>query len=577
MIRRHCFSVLAGTLILASSDFIHCAQTAEGLPSVWTLSSWERVLRSSPAQPLKPAALHAAGNEWESFQIALRSVEPVRVLDIEIRPPVKEGGKRIPAAGIRRYRAHQLHVTQPTNRNDSFTAGWYPDALIPFRIPTESVPLQPPRFRAVPFAVPPGETHTFWVDIYVPEGTEPGDYHGEAIVQLDGDRRVAVPIALYVWPFTLPKRAAMKTQFGSPAARILSWYRHQVAAGKLPSVPDESTLYKRCAELTSAHRCNSYPPPQLLPARPGQDGSFELSEEQAAGLRAFMRSSHVNALTVPAPRRFFKNPEGERKHIVAYMRSWDRLLDRVGEPELLCYTYLIDEPNDPEAYAHTRRWGGLIRKAKSRVKVLVTEQTTPQNPAWGNLYGAVDIWVPLFSLFDPQSAAARQAQGEAIWTYTALCQGKPTPWWHLDYPLLNYRIPCWIAWSYQVQGLLYWGGLSYWRAVDDPWTQPETYRTKGKHPRVFNGEGSLLYPAVAVGFHGAVPSMRLKAIRDGLEDFDYLVVLESLGRRAVGESLVRSITPGWYEWSTTPSRYEQMRRKIGCLIKDVVLSRARNR
>jgi hypothetical protein len=34
----------------------------------------------------------------------------------------------------------------------------------------------------------------------------------------------------------------------------------------------------------------------------------------------------------------------------------------------------------------------------SGVQVLVVEQTWTQNPAWGDLYGAVDIWCPLFSL-----------------------------------------------------------------------------------------------------------------------------------------------------------------------------------
>ncbi|HOC01632.1 MAG TPA: hypothetical protein PKM43_23165 [Verrucomicrobiota bacterium] len=75
-------------------------------------------------------------------------------------------------------------------------------------------------------------------------------------------------------------------------------------------------------------------------------------------------------------------------------------------------------------------------------KVLVVEQTWTApgqggaDSAWGDLYGAVGIWCPLFSLDQQESAARRQALGETIWTYAALCQGEPTPWWHIDYPLL---------------------------------------------------------------------------------------------------------------------------------------------
>jgi hypothetical protein len=109
--------------------------------------------------------------------------------------------------------------------------------------------------------------------------------------------------------------------------------------------------------------------------------------------------------------------------------------------------------------------------------VLVVEQpwTEPglggADSAWGDLYGAVDIWCPLFSLHHPGPAAKRLALGESVWTYTALCQGPPTPWWEIDFPLLNYRVPAWMAWRDGMTGLLYWGGLSYWSQVDDPWSQ----------------------------------------------------------------------------------------------------------
>jgi len=174
------------------------------------------------------------------------------------------------------------------------------------------------------------------------------------------------------------------------------------------------------------------------------------------------------------------------------------------------------------------------------VKVLVVEQTWTApgqggaDSAWGDLYGAVDIWCPLFLLHQQESAARRQALGETIWTYTALCQGEPTPWWHIDYPLLNYRVPTWVAWRYRMRGLLYWGGMSYWGPVDDPWLQAPYYTgndapQQGKKGVVFYGEGSLVYPGRAVGCDGVVPTIRLKALRDAIEDYDYLALLERQG------------------------------------------------
>jgi hypothetical protein len=370
----------------------------------------------------------------------------------------------------------------------------------------------------------------------------------------------------------------MRTELGSPAPRILGWLRGRVAKGLLDRLPDEAALFEECARLETDHRINSHAPPALTAVRPGPDGSFELSAEQVARWKEFLGTHHVNALPVPPPQRYFKDPAADRESIVRYLRSWDGALEAIGRPDMLCYTYLIDEPNDAEAYAFTRTWGRLVREAGSKVKVLVTEQTKPHDAAWGDLNGAVDIWVPLFSLHDPQTAKARQELGEEIWAYTALCQGDPTPWWHTDYPLLNYRIPAWMAWLDRMKGILYWGGMAHWSDVDDPWKEPGTYPSKDKRKRgdreiVYNGEGTLLYPGGPVGCVGPAPSMRLKALRDGIEDYDYLALLDSLGRRAVAEAMVRSVVRDWRDWDRDPERYAQTRRKFGCLVQDALKGR----
>jgi len=543
-----------------------CTAGGPGL-RVWCVNSWERLLRSAAAGKCAEASLVASRNEWESFQIAVRSNKKERILDIRAKDLKGPEGARISRKNIVLYRAHQLHITRGTSRNKDFVPGWYPDALIPFRHPLTGERLEGGRFQAVPFELPPDQTHTFWVDVYVPRGARPGLYRGACTVEFDSEKAFEIKIELRVLSFTLPERASLKTHFGSPAGRILRWYRRQVQQDRLKAVPDAELVYKVCAQLTTRHRINTFPPPELVQVRLSPDGSFSFGEQQLSKLKKFITRYQVNALSVPPPHRFFKDPAKDRERVFAYLKSWDKVLAALGEEDLLCCTYLIDEPNDKKAYAFTRKWGRLIRSAGTKVKVLVTEQTKPQNPEWGSLAGAVDIWVPLFSLFDPASAARRQKAGESIWTYTALCQGKPTPWWHIDFPLYHYRIPCWIAWRYGMEGLLYWGGLSYWNAIEDPWTDPATYPPPGRRGRyVFNGEGTLLYPAEVVGFPGAVPSMRLKALRDGIEDYEYFKALAQKGKRSEVEALVKSVTPSWYKWCKDPLRYEEVRRKLGTLL-----------
>src|SRR6266511_744882 len=98
----------------------------------------------------------------------------------------------------------------------------------------------------------------------------------------------------------------------------------------------------------------------------------------------------------------------------------------------------------------------------------------------------------------------------------------------------NYRVPATMAWRDGMKGLLYWGGMAYWSKTADPWTDVPIYTGSGKPQQgekgiVFNGEGSLVYPADAAGYHGIVPTIRLKALRDAMEDYDYLALLERAG------------------------------------------------
>lgn len=65
-------------------------------------------------------------------------------------------------------------------------------------------------------------------------------------------------------------------------------------------------------------------------------------------------------------------------------------------------------------------------------------------------------------------------------------------------------------------GILYWA-TDNWTGVNcNPWVKTETYPTG-------NGDGSLLYPGK--DFKGPVASIRLKMLREGLEDYELLMLL----------------------------------------------------
>lgn len=554
-------------LVALAMISVVAADRARGDLQVWTMTETRRVLREVPAGSGTAVKLAAARNEWESFQILLRSDAPVRGINVEAADLTGPDAAVLPAADARLFRQQQLYLAEGTYRNEDFKPGWYPDPLIPFTDPVTRKPLQAARLRAVPFDLPAGQTHGFWVDLYVPPDAKSGEYRGTYRVTGASGKAVEIPVTLIVWDFELPRVSTMRTALGSPAGRMRGYYRQRAKEGKEQEPSDWAAVETQCAEMLSRHRINATPPSGSLAVESQDDGTFRIPAEQVRRLREFVDRYHVNALQVPNPSGVVKDPDGEREKLAAWLASWDRAAAELDRPEVVFFTYLRDEPNDEEAYRFVQKWGRAIRQSKSAVKVMVVEQTWTQDEAWGDLYGAVDIWCPLFCLFKAESAAQRQALGETVWTYTALCQQEKTPWWHIDYPLLNYRVPAWIAWRYRIRGLLYWGGMSYWNQVGDPWTDPKTYCPRGpEQAPIYNGEGTLVYPGRAVGYDGIAPSLRLKALRDSIEDYEYLAILERSGRAAEAQKVILPLADSWFQWEANPAAYEKSRAALAAMI-----------
>jgi len=534
---------------------------------VAVVTTTQRVLRDEPLGAQREVRLAAARCETRGFQLLLRSETPQTGIQIEPGELRGPGGATLPAAHAQLFREHQLELSVGSYRNKTFQPGWYPDPLIPVNHPLTGKRLQDARLEALPFDLPARQTHGFWIDVSVPADAADGVYRGTYRVTATGQAAVELPVTLTVWDFALPATPVFQTALGSPARQMRAYYQKRAKADRDPEPADWSAVDAQIAELLRQHRINATPPEDCLALEAQSDGGLLLPAAKVTQLRDFIDRYHVNAVNLPHPNRFVKDPAAQAERLKAWATAWDRAAAELDRPGTTLFIYLKDEPNDAEAYRYVQTWGRAIRQLRSAVKVLVVEQTWPQDPAWGDLYGAVDIWCPLFSLHKQESAAPRQAAGEVVWTYTALCQREPTPWWQIDFPLLNYRVPMWMAWHDRLRGILYWGGMSYWNQVDDPWTDPKTLdRRQGRKDPLYNGEGTLVYPGRAVGYDGIAPSLRLKALRDGIQDYEYLALLERRGQAAAAEKVVALVARSFFDWESDPQAAETARAKLAELI-----------
>lgn len=491
--------------------------------TVWTASAMERVGKADRPVRRTDVNIWAARGEYEPFQIVLTAgTEPATGVDLEPSDLIGPEGSIMPAATLTLYREHYVHVTGPSpdpgRGNRPLGTGWYADALIPF-IDAETGRRPAGDLTAAPFDVAANTSQPFWVDVHVPVDARQGLYTGSVRVSSSqGEARISV--SLHVWGFTLPLKPTLKSSFGM----------HE------PNLSD-----RRVHELLLQHR--------VMPesVNPGDARQFEEQFGLNTTALRFSGNSNRNKCTMDLP------PAPEQ--IASEFRLYP--------PDLPVYMYPADEIDPcPNLFNTVRRWSANMRAVDPRIRNLVTVSPVAALYDDGSRTGrsAVDIWTLLPSAYEEARSRVRsvQAKGDEVWSYTALVQDSYSPKWEIDFPPINYRIqPGFISQCLGLTGILYWR-VDLWTRM--PWEDVETYRIDGN---VYPGEGMLVYPGRQVGVSSVVPSMRLKWIREGVDDFEYIAILKRLGRGEWALNLARQVGADWRNWSRDFRVLERVRRQFG--------------
>ena len=142
-----------------------------------------------------------------------------------------------------------------------------------------------------------------------------------------------------------------------------------------------------------------------------------------------------------------------------------------------------------------------------------------------------------------------QARGGEMTWYISCDQVYPQPNYFIDAPALDLVMVPWITARYNMDGILYWA-LNFWSQTPDPWLDAVTFISGFvcSDGGVLNGEGSLLYPGDRTERYtgqpdvdGPVSSIRFELLREGLEDYEYLWMLEAAGQKDFADEQVRNL------------------------------------
>lgn len=250
-------------------------------------------------------------------------------------------------------------------------------------------------------------------------------------------------------------------------------------------------------------------------------------------------------------------------------------IDEAGGGEVGCgATNPTLDYNSFKAMSAAIRAAGLkVSATNSRKDQLLNTANTPPT----NDY--IDTWIaPLYNVvgrdwngvfFDKTGDYATDiANGASLWWYqSCMTKGCYTQGgasyngnvqYMVEYPAMRVRIYPWLSFKYGIGGDLYYSVTGQY--ANDPWNSLWAYGG--------NGDGTLFYPGVAnlaadslpsatrgqhtpaIGGAHDIPieSIRLKMLREGMEDYEYLNMLKNLGAGAWAQSEVNTIATNTYTY-----------------------------
>ncbi|MGC4115383.1 MAG: DUF4091 domain-containing protein [Myxococcales bacterium] len=534
------FAVLSAALALALG-----AQ-----PSVYVQHATAKIRPADPPGSTTSAVLEAARNEFEAFQVAVYAGTSA-LTGVQASAPalVGPGGYAIPAANVRLYR-EALITTRYASTQDVATGAW-PDALVPDVDETANE-----KRNAFPFDVPANETRVVWVDVLVPANAPAGDYSGSMAIAGSGGFSATVPVRLTVWPFTLPSTASLASTFGQGWDAMCQGYWGGYSASQCGDAGVERT-HQQLAAFMLDHRLSV----DLVYTGPSKSGSSYDWATWDGKYAAYFDGT--------APTRL----AGARQTLIRYVwnsqqasyAAWASHFKAKGWFDRT-FDYTCDEPPATCAWSDINTRANLIHGADPEFRTLVT--TTIQEAQQQGVLGSIDVLAPVINQMHDKSGTYGGSQrskynsflttpgNKLLWYQSCMSEGCSSSsgakgydsyslgWATLmiDAPAIRNRAQEWLSYLYGIEGELYWETTFAFNGGNDPWTNQWYFGG--------NGDGTLLYPGKTSKIGGTTPvpvaSIRLKMLREGMEDYEYLKLVTDLGDAAFARSQAQQV-------ATTPS------------------------
>ena len=456
------------------------------------------------AKPAREVSLAGARGEETYVQVALLPAQDMANVTLQIGD--LKGPGVIPKAQSYWWPVGFVNITQPHRQTTRL--GLTPDPLLP---------LWPVTLKA-------HQNQPLLVSFRVPRAAKPGVYKGQISIEANDKPLTTVPVSLRVYNFELPENPVFRTLITYSPSSFRPWDKRPL------DEIEHDIAYVLARHGVRGNGATAEVPAKLVDGKVVCD--FTKFDER---IQWFIDEVHFNA--------FFLGPcfgggtrEGWEKHrqwlgmeplsedfnrlFPEYMRQVGQHLREKGWLGM-AYLYLWDEP-EPEYFDKLVALQKLALQGDAGFKIWETT-----SPSYQAFWGVVKAWSVPFGrpYFDEENVELRRRAGDEIWVYNIPATLEAAPQIH--------RLWFWQAAKYGAIGAQLWQTTFYNKI--DPWENitPVPWVT-GHHQEsryVYDaGEAILLYPArsPATAEQGGqpYPSLRLKLIQKGIDDFGYLHILQ---------------------------------------------------
>jgi hypothetical protein len=457
------------------------------------------------------------------------------------------------------------------------------------------------------------ELLTFWVSFDIPLTQQTGLYQGNITVDLPEGNDINISVSLNVWDFAIPRKQSFQTSYNLFRQTLRNYYGGQWD-------DPNSTEYKQWLAFCTDYRVS---PIDMSMAESSSHRFVKITrkldrtwEFDFSLFNAYVdycyqngaRNFNIGDLKWHFWEPFYGYDEIRQEYREFNLLSWQyeevfaQYITEASQQysmsgnrpyEEMAFFYAFDElnPGVPEVLQECTDRHDRVEENWAALNTLTTGEPV-RYPAYE---GHLDIWcgkIPNYYQYTEPKVDELRAQGDDFWTYVT---GYVPPYCNLEInePGIEHRLIFWQNWVEEIDGFLHWG-LNVWPHYrrPNPWVgEMEVEGTYDKWPnRAWNdagwvtktyneGGGYLLYPSPS----GPVASIRLEMMRDGLEDWEYINLLDQLIQRAQTEGVSQSIidnalaaidvsdtVTGFDTYSSDPAVLSGRRAQIASAIESLV-------